>query len=255
MEWSSILKAFLEVGVLGICAVSMIYTHIRSNNKDQERLDKKDENLQKGTEKEENRVDSMLDNIQKQNLQFQQQIFDQLNKVTDSIVTHVPSVEENIKISKISEEIDACLKEILAETGADRADLVQFHNGGRGVNKQSFLKMSMTNEQVKLGVKPIMMEFKDQFRSVLAYFTKQICDTGRCDVPDIEAIKSVDTGMYEFMLSRDLQAKFGMAIHNEDKFTIGFVCIEFKDKNDVDLEKIHTSFHGKQQVIEKLLNL
>jgi hypothetical protein len=42
------------------------------------------------------------------------------------------------------------IKQMLIDTKADRAYVVQYHNGGRGINKQSFLKMSITNEEVQI---------------------------------------------------------------------------------------------------------
>ena len=91
---------------------------------------------------------------------------------------------------------------MLIATGASRASLVQYHNGGKGVNRQSFLKMSMTNEQVQLGVKPIISTFKDQFRSVLAYFVKEINEKGYCYIDDFEDLQSIDAGTYEFLRDR-----------------------------------------------------
>ena len=76
-------------------------------------------------------------------------------------------MKKMINYGQISQEIDKHLQAIITETNASRAALIQYHNGGRGINKQSFLKMSMTNEQIQLGVKPFINGFKDQFRSIL----------------------------------------------------------------------------------------
>ena len=85
--------------------------------------------------------------------------------------------------------------------------------------------MSMTNEQVQLGVKPVIQDFKDQFRSVLSYFVKQLSDKGKCYIPDLEGIQNIDPSMYEFLKDRGLQAKFGLAIHNRDGIVIRFYML------------------------------
>ena len=200
-----------------------------------------------------------LDKIYKQNLEYQEQQAKNTELLIQSIIqgvtSHVPSPEENLKLTKISNEIDNILQQILLETNASRVAVVQYHNGGKGINRQSFLKMSVTNEQVQLGVKPIMPEFKDQFRNVLSYFVKELDLKDFCYIPDCDQLKEVDTGMYEFLTSRDIQAKFGVAIHDSAHNIIGFICIEYIDKTKANLDIIDKSFNDKKQIIETLLNL
>lgn len=85
--------------------------------------------------------------------------------------------------------------------------------------------MSMTNEQVQLGVKPVIQDFKDQFRSVLAYFTKELSNSGKCYIKDLEELQNIDPNMYEFLKDRGLQSKFGLAIHNRDGIVIRFYML------------------------------
>lgn len=259
MEGAAIFKAFLEVGVLGICAITMItillQNHKRFNKKDDEkdiRIDKKDDNQDK-------RYDKMMELMQQQNKEFHDQLFKQMEVLTNSIVNgvvnHTPSQEESKKVTKVSEEIDKCLQEMLLETSASRASLVQYHNGGKGINRQSFLKMSMTNEQVQLGVKPIISTFKDQFRSALSYFVKQINDTGFCYIDDYITIQDKDTSMYEFLRDRGVESKYGIAVKNIYGNIIGFICIEYSNKKDAKPDAVKQSFSQKQKIIETLLNL
>lgn len=259
MEWATITKAFLEVGMLGLCAVSMITMYIRDNKRNHIKDDEKDKRIDKKDERNEERTDLLLEAMKTQNEKYHDELAEQLRMVTSTIinevVNHVPSDDENAKITKVSQEIDECLQEILEETKADRASLVQYHNGGKGINKQSFLKMSMTNEQTKQNVKPVIVEFKDQFRNVLSYFVKEIGDKGYCYIQDVDSIASVDNGMYEFLKARGVEAKFGVAVRNANNFVIGFICLEFGNKQTADINKIKKSFEGKQKAIEALLNL
>lgn len=259
MEDAAILKAFLEVGILGLCAISLIITFRENNKRAHKKDDEKDARIDRKDLRNEDRTDILLNALKEQNEKYHDQIAEQFKIITSTIingvVNHVPSPEETAKVSKVSERIDSCLQEILDDTNADRASLVQYHNGGRGINNQSFLKMSMTNEQTKANVKPIMMEFKDQFRGVLGYFVKELEDKGYCYIEDVDAIKDIDNGIYEFLKNRNVCSKFGIAIKNTNNMVIGFVCIEFSDKSVPNLDKIKKSFSQKQKVIEALLNL
>ena len=259
MEWAELVKMYIEIGVLGLCAILVIVmvwlNFKRTNKKDDEKdnkLDKRNDNLEK-------KFNEMLQLMQQQNQDYQEQQTKNTELLIQSIINgvtnHVPSPEENSKLTKISEEIDKQLQQLLIQTNASRANLVQYHNGGKGINRQSFLKMSMTNEQVQLGVKPFIQDFKDQFRNVLAYFTKQLSATGICYIPNLECIQSEDSSMYEFLKERGIQAKFGLAIHDCNNCVIGFICLEFEDKTKADVDLIDKSLKSKQPIFETLLNL
>ena len=148
------------------------------------------------------------------------------NKLLDGINNHTLSKEENEKISKIEAEIQL-----------------------------SFLKMSMTNEVVKIGVQPFISEFQNQFRAMFSYWVNEIDTKGFCDIENIEDIKLKDTSMYEFLRTRNIQAKFGIGIKNEENTTIGFICIEFLDKDNVRREKVVKSLQNKKIKIETLLHV
>lgn len=258
MEFTNVISAYTEIGVLGLCAVLMIILFYRSFKKHEDDSIKKDERIDHKDQFTETNYTSMMQMFQDQQKQFLDQQMKQnemmLNAFVDKVTTHVPSNEENEKITQISNKIDSLLQDILNKANASRVSVVQFHNGGRGINKQSFLKMSMTNEQVRLGVKPFMPEFKDQFRSVLSYFIKEMTENGICCIQDVNDMINIDTGMYEFMQNRGIEAKFGMPVKNDEGYLIGFVCIEFNNKEDVNLDVIKQIFAEKQGVFETLLN-
>lgn len=230
MEINEIFKAYLEVGILGLCAIFTIGTawinfkHIQKQNQEYQEMQLKNNEIL-------------------------------INKLVEGVVNHVPSKEENEKLTKVSEEIDGILGQLLLRTNASRACLVQYHNGGKGVNKQSFLKMSITNEQVNLGVKPFISEFKDQFRSVLSFFTKEIGEVGYCYIQDLEDMKDVDNSMYVFLRDRGVESSFGYSIKDSNGYTIGFVCLEFIDKSKVNLTEIDNAFKDNCNVLEILLGV
>lgn len=127
--------------------------------------------------------------------------------------------------------------------------------GGRGLNKISFLKMSMTNEVVKIGVQPFMSEFQNQFRSMFSFLVHEIDTVGYCNIENIEDIKDKDASMYEFLKVRNIQANFVVGIKNEEGTTIGFICVEFLDKDNVNKEQVIKSLKNKKIKIETLLSV
>lgn len=257
MEFAEVIKAYAEVGVLGLCAVLMIILFYKSYT----RNEKSEEKESKRVDHKDSIIESQLITMMNNQLEQQQKMFDNqleqnklmMENLVKEITTHTPSKEDNEKMLQISREVDFILQDILDECKASRVSLVQYHNGGHGMNKQSFLKMSMTNERMQIGIQPLMTEFKDQFRSVLSYFVHEIDTNGYCYIVDIEDIKTLDTGTYEFLRSRNIQAKFGMGIKNHEGMTLGFVCIEYRFKEQANLELIKNAFKTKQKALEVLL--
>lgn len=254
MEFSSIVKAYIEIGILGLCGCAVVFITILNYFRNKKHSEEQDKSNDK-------RFDDMLSLIQEQN----QKNFEQnnknyellMNKLMSGVSPHTLTAEEDEKLSRVNDEINKILQQLLIKTGASRANLVQYHNGGKGKNNQSFLKMSMTNEVTNLGVKPVISEFKDQFRNVLAYFVKEIGEKGFCYIPDFEKIKATDYSMYEFLSDRGVQAKFGVAIHSDEGVNnvIGFVCLEFLDKTKADVKVIDEILKQKASSLETLLNL
>lgn len=266
MEWLEASKAYLELGALGLCTIFtvtiawMYFKHNTQQDSEKDKqIDKKDDIYVSDKHSLEDKFNTMIELLQKQNQDYQDQQAKNtemlIQNIVNGVTSHVPSPEENLKLTKVTEEIDKNLQSILMTTNASRASLVQYHNGGKGINKQSFLKMSMTNEQVQLGIKPLMTEFRDQFRSVLAYFVKELNDTGYCYIKDFEDIKTKDSSMYEFLRDIAIQAKFGIAIKNCDNTVIGFICLEYVDKTKANVDVIDKVLKDKQKVFETLLSL
>ena len=271
-EFAPVLQAYTEVGILGLLAVLVIILIWRSfdrKGKDDDwkknKIDEKDENINSNNDFIAQQLTELTDLIKKQNetyQEFQQEMIERshsmneqlIEKIVDGVYFRVPSNTENHMLTKINNEIDMILQDILVETNASRVNLVQYHNGGKGINKQAFLKMSMTNERIQLNVKPFISEFKDQFRSVLGYFVNEIGKKGYCYINDVDEMIEKDIGMYEFMCNRGIESKFGYAIHDKDKCVIAFICVEFIDKKDANEQIINNSFKEHYREIERLLN-
>ena len=252
MDFATALKSYLEVGCLGLAAISLILLFIFLVKKLTTGHEKSDTFTQNQLSQLINILSTQNNDLFKQANANNQVLIDSMVK---AITNHTPTVEENKQLTKVSEKLDMELQEILAETNGSRCSIVQFHNGGKGINKQSFLKMSATNEQVRSGVKPLMCQLKDQFRGVLSNFTRDINNEGKCYIPDINEIKEQDATLYEFMYDRGIEAQFGIGIENDENMTIVFVLLEFVNKSKADLDNIIEVLNDKKKIIKYLLNI
>lgn len=238
MELATIIQLVSEVGILIICAAVVVWQVITDKTKQQKHQD----SFQEISE-------SIIKSLKDQNDFMLEQI---IKKVDTG---HMISPEEDSNISKIERELEMYLAEVLRETGANRASLFRYHNGGKDYNGRSFLRMSMTNEVVKGGTALIQHQSQNLFRSMFYGLIRSLEDNGYDFVDDIENIKEADTGFYRYLRDFDIAAKYSVALYGFTGKIIGFINIDFANKNDVDLERITNCLNGKKVKIETLLNL
>lgn len=179
------------------------------------------------------------------------------NQMVDDIITGVHNAHltpnESKNIAYIEKQINDTLNTILKETDASRVSIVKYHNGNKDMTGKSFLKMSMTNEVINIGVASMMTSFKDVFRSFLSYWCHEIEENGYCIIEDTENIKEQDITLYQYLKTINVQAKYGMALKDNYNNVIGILCIEFLDKDDFDIKKIKTSLDENFSKIETLI--
>ena len=85
----------------------------------------------------------LFDTYIEQNKQNQELLAKQLedlrNSIVNGITNHTLSTTESNTLANVDKEINDCLKRMREKTGASRAALVRFHNGGKDMNGLSFL--------------------------------------------------------------------------------------------------------------------
>lgn len=185
------------------------------------------------------------------NKKYNQMIQDIISGVT----CHHLTPEESKNIAQAEKQINDIVKIILNETNASRVCIVKYHNGNKDMNGVSFLKMSMTNEAINIGVAPLMPDFQGHFRSLLAYWCHEIDTKGYCIISNTEDLIDVDITLYEYLKTRNIESKYGIALRNINGDVIGFLCIEYLDKDDFSTDKIEKSLQNNYQRIEALLSL
>ena len=221
----------------GFAVIVMIILFVINNKK----RDKDYEELQKQRENDYDRLQEKYDTI--------------VNDVVSGIAAKHLTPMESKKIAMIEKQINDTINVIQKETNASRVCLVKYHNGNKDMTGKSFLKMSMTNEVVNLGIAPMMSDFKDVFRSLLDYWCHEIEIKENCIIEDTEKIKDVDITMYQYLHVRHIESKYGVGLRDCNNNIIGFICIEFLNKDDFNLEKIKESMNKNFPKIEALISL
>lgn len=180
-------------------------------------------------------------------------------KIVDDVIDGVHNIHltpsESKNIVYIEKQINDDLNVILKETGASRVSIIRYHNGNKDMTGKAFLKMSVTNEVLNMGVSSMMIHFKDVFRSFLAYWCHEIDEKGYCSISDIENIKDTDISLYQYLKTINVQASHAVALRDENNNVIGVLCIEYLDKNVFDIKKIEESLSENFAKIETLISV
>ena len=178
-----------------------------------------------------------------------------IQDIVQGVSTKHLTPKEGKSIAQIEQQITEIINIILRETNASRVCIVKYHNGNKDMTGRSFLKMSMTNEAVNIGVASMMGEFKDLFRSLLAYWCHKIESNEYCLIKDTEELKNKDITMYQYLAQRNIEAKYGVGLKDNQGDIIGFICIEYLKKEDLDINKINKSMRTHFPKIEALISL
>ena len=209
----------------------------------------------KGNQKRDKEYEAERKEQKKRNEELQKNYNSMIQDIIKGVSKKHLTPVESKNIGKIEKEINDIINQILLETGASRVCIVKYHNGNKDMTGKSFLKMSMTNEVVNLGVAPMMSDFRDLFRSLLAYWCHEIETKECCIISDAEDLKDIDITMYQYLTVRNIEAKYGIGLKDNDGNIIGFICIEYLNKSDFDLKKINNVMIKDFPRIETLVSL
>jgi len=199
----------------------------------------------------------VIKNNQKQD-EFNAQLF---NTVIEQMKLcaggHVLTEEEDRVAVKIDRTINLLLQSMVSDLKASRTMVARYHNGGKDMNSISFLKFSVTNESVNLGYQPVMGDFQNQFRAMLAYPINEIDKTGSCFITDVEEIKDKDIGTYEVLKGRGLRSIYAHKITNSSGYVIGAVVVTYSidNKNEEDQDYIKKYIIHVADQISGLMNI
>lgn len=234
MEWMEIVKAITELGIMAVICGIFLW----QNNKDR-----------KNHSNESSKLFETL-------LQQYEQTF---NKMLNSFNPdgHVLTEEEDRKALEIDRAIDDYLKQMIINTKATRSFVVRYHNGGKDMAAIPFLKCSITNEMTNAGVKPIMGEFQNQFRSIMAGVCEEIDRKGYSYITPDKKSELIDPATVELMKDRGIKYMYCRALRNQNNYIIGLVAVTFMIDNQEkpNEEIIDLCLKDKSQKISALLCL
>ena len=215
MNAAELTKIYVEIGALGLGFVVLIGAFILFVKNQVNNSNKQTELIEKLVEKKD-----------EQNAELMKEFINQ-------ITNHTPSPQEAKEANKQSETIDIQLNQLLKETEASRAVLIQYHNGTRGFSKHSFMKMTCTNEAHLSNVKPLMPVFHDQMKSLFNKALTILDEIGEYSVESLDKIKDEDESMYWFMNERDDKQAFHLSIRDKYDNPIGYLLVIYSNNNPV----------------------
>ena len=164
--------------------------------------------------------------------EFNEKMFNMiLEQMKTRSFNHVLTPEEDQVAISIDKALNSYLQTAVIDLEASRAFIARYHNGGKDMNSISFLKVSITNEAVNHGYKPIMGDFQNQFRAMVGYPVSQIDLTGHCIVKNLDEIKDADIGTYELLKARKVRSFYCHKITNDDGYVVGALCILYNNNN------------------------
>lgn len=231
MEWIDIAKAIGELGLFTVIAAVFLI----QQRKDRKELNEQNEQFFKAQ--------------MEQNKQL-------LTRVLNGAERHLTEEEDSL-VTEVDKTVDEYLQQLIVSTGATRAFVMRYHNGGRDMANIPFLRMSMTNEVVSLGKKPIMGDFQNQFRSMIAIICESLNTLGQSYISDVEEIKGSDLGTYEVLKGRGIASIYCRPIHSINNYVIGFVGLSYAtdNKNKRNVETISYYLEDTAQGISALMQL
>lgn len=212
MGFEEIIQAIINYGItpviFGLVVWIIIYL-IKENKKRSEELTKEKERLDKKEEEQGEKMALIIKGI---------------------LETHkeVHTKEEEDKNRRVNSYIDMQLDELVTETGANRAYVFLYHNGGHDITGRGFQKMSISNESVDLNTVPIMGSYQNIPRTMFPTVFNTLSDENVYYILNVEDIKKTDAAFYQLLLTHGVKSALIHGIKRDmDGMVLGFVVLEF----------------------------
>jgi len=179
------------------------------------------------------------------NIDFWISVGSGLTGVIAGMVAGVSYLKNRFKSWKKQEEIDAAItaaitvddirrygqvQEILTtlrnQCGADRIQILQFHNGGKFLDGSSMKRMSVTHESCSNGVAYEYMHLQ----AVLATLLWEKIELVKKDEPQVHLVKNLsESNLRTYCRSKGTEAFAVLPIH-KDALVIGFINLDWLDE-------------------------
>lgn len=134
--------------------------------------------------------------------------------------------------------IQAALEKMVFEASADRAYVLQFHNGDENIRGIPFIKFSVTNEWCPISVKRESQNYKDIPIGIFAGLSYEVIKDKNLYFPDVEDLRAHDSGSYAIFKSKEVKSVYISGIFDLQDSLIGLVILECFDKTDLDEDEL-----------------
>lgn len=164
------------------------------------------------------------------------------------------TIEHNQMIEyrkSIEPQIKLYLKELLVETGGDRAFVMEMHNGTNNPSGLPFQYAEMTYEEVTNGTQHIDEDYRSLNLSRFDFPTYIYNE--KIWIGSVEELALVDERLSKRLKSNDVTYA-GFILIRDDESELGFLGITCLKKHEHDKQKIIKSLVDKSQLIAFKLN-
>jgi hypothetical protein len=134
--------------------------------------------------------------------------------------------------------IQSALEKMVYDASADRAAVLQFHNGGENIKGIPFIKFSVTNEWCPISVPREADNYRDIPLGIFSGLCYHVIKAKRLYFPSIEDLRAVDSGSYAIFKSKNVQSLYVTGIFDLQDSLIGVVILEFFEKTLLDIDEL-----------------
>lgn len=155
-----------------------------------------------------------------------------VNKINEERNTRKDEVPKSIKKqSNLDYEIMQEAEKVKELLEADRVQVYEFHNGTHYANGRSALKTTCTYETCRYGVNSCRDFLSGVPLSFIPNFIKKLLDNGELYVKNLEDIKEAMISTYNIKKSMGIKGFYDVVIHNSAGEPIGFVAVQFCNRD------------------------
>lgn len=152
--------------------------------------------------------------------------------------------------NKFALEIQKQLEETRQCVNADRAQIIEFHNGTDFSTRKAY-RLDSTYESVKYGNPSIKNLLKDYPTTMLPTFMSKMIDEKQYFVSDVEALHEKDMSTYTMKINTGVKAFYDMLLE-KNGLPIGILAIQYSNPTELTSVDI-ANMEAKKIIIENLL--
>ncbi len=237
---TEIVNAIATFGLIPVVIAFFIYYIIMSRKSE----DKMRENLRQTMKS----YDDAIGKRNKELLDIIVQLAGRVDNINDGMVNvaentkTVHTKDEEEENTKLNLSITQWLNKLVADTKANHAMYVVFHNGGRMNTNRYMQRMSISHESFDRYTAPLMGDLQNFPRTFLPVTMKELSETGHRYVNDVDALETTDPNAYNLCSPRGVKSFGIQAVQTSEKTCLGFVVLEFKNETDCENSRpIHKS--------------